>query len=145
MARPVALVRRPGPSLADGLVTHIDREPVDVSLAMEQWDGYVGAFAASGWDIVEVPAADDCPDAVFVEDTMVVYADLAVIARAGAEERRPERDDAEATIRRMGYGCRRIEPPGTLDGGDVLFVDSTVYVGRSGRTNAAGVRQLRDA
>jgi len=37
----------------------------------------------------------------------------------------------------------RIELPGTLDGGDVLKVDSIVYVGASARTNAEGIRQLR--
>jgi dimethylargininase len=37
----------------------------------------------------------------------------------------------------------RIEPPGTLDGGDVLCTGKTLFVGRSGRTNEEGVAQLR--
>ena len=77
-------MRPPGPRLADGLVTHIDRSPVDLDLARRQWEGYVGALDAEGWEVVPVPAADDCPDAVFVEDTVVVYGDLAVISRPGA-------------------------------------------------------------
>src|SRR4051812_11810611 len=75
-----ALVRRPGPQLADGLLTHVERTPVDGGLALRQWHGYVDALLAEGWTTVEVPPADDCPDAVFVEDTVVLYGDLAVIA-----------------------------------------------------------------
>ena len=44
MTRPTALVRRPGPRLADGLVTHLDRTPVDVDLARAQWEAYGAAL-----------------------------------------------------------------------------------------------------
>ena len=76
-----ALVRRPGPRLADGLLTHLERSPVDLDLAARQWQQYVEALRAEGWETIEVPPADDCPDAVFVEDTVVMYGDLAVISR----------------------------------------------------------------
>ena len=69
---PRALVRRPGPRLADGLVTHIERSPVDLDLARHQWERYVAALLSEGWEVVEVEPAEDCPDAVFVEDTVVV-------------------------------------------------------------------------
>jgi dimethylargininase len=138
-----ALVRRPGPRLADGLVTHIERQPVDVPLALRQWDAYVRALEDNGWSTVEVPPADDCPDAVFVEDTMVVYRNVAVIAHPGADQRKPETIEAEKTIEALGYSINRITPPGTLDGGDVLKVGDTVYVGRGGRTNSEGIAQLR--
>lgn len=139
-----ALVRRPSPQLSDGLVTHIERsEHVDADLALRQWEHYRQVFHDFGWVTYEVPALDECPDAVFVEDTMVVYGDLAVIARAGAPERRPEILAAEATVRDLGYRVARIQEPGTLDGGDVLKFDGTVWVGVGGRTNLAGVEQLR--
>ena len=137
-----ALVRRPSPRVADGIVTHIERQPVDPVLAKAQWRAYVGALETSGWQTIEVPAADDCPDGVFVEDTMVVYRDLAVIASPGAESRRDELPAAASTVGRLGYRLARIELPGTLDGGDVLKVGDTVYVGNSGRTNADGIAQL---
>jgi dimethylargininase len=143
MSGPRALVRRPGPQLADGLVTHIERQPVDLQLALQQWDAYVRALEDNGWTTLEVPPADDCPDAVFVEDTMVVYRDVAVIARSGADQRRPETIAAEKTIEALGYRIERITAPGTLDGGDVLKVGDTVYVGQGGRTNAEGVAQLQ--
>ncbi|MFD8073812.1 dimethylargininase [Streptomyces sp. NPDC059718] len=140
-----ALVRRPGPRLAEGLVTHVERSPVDAGLAARQWEGYVAALRAHGWETVEVPAADDCPDGVFVEDTMVVFRNVALLARSGAPSRRPETAGAEEAVTAMGLSVNRVRAPGTLDGGDVLKVGDTVYVGRGGRTNAEGVRQLRSA
>ena len=140
-----ALIRRPGPRLAEGLVTHIDRQPVDAALAMRQWETYVDALHAAGWTTIEVPPLDACPDSVFVEDTMVVYGDRAVIARAGAEQRRPEAAAAAQTVAAQGYTITRITAPGTLDGGDVLKIGSTIYVGEGGRTNAEGIPQLRAA
>src|SRR6476646_9740240 len=138
-----ALIRRPSPLLADGIVTHIERSAhVDVELAHRQWDAYVEALHDAGWTTHEVPAAPDCPDSGFVEDTMVVYGDLAVIGRLGAEERWPELMGAADTVCELGYRMAHIEAPGTLDGGDVLKHGGTVWVGRSGRTNQAGVDQL---
>src|SRR5437762_2638024 len=107
-----ALVRRPGPRLPEALVTHPIGTPVDMDLAGRQWRGYGDALRAEGWEIIEVPPADDCPDAVFVEDTVVIYSDLAIITRPGAEERRPEVAGTEATLAAMGYRIARIDPPG---------------------------------
>ena len=139
-----ALVRRPSTRLADGLITHIDRVPVDADLALRQWERYVAALEAEGWQTVEVPPADDCPDAAFVEDTVLVYGDLAVIARPGADERKPETAGTEQTLAGLGYRIERIEEPGTLDGGDVLKFGGTVWVGLGGRTNQAAVDQLTE-
>ncbi|MFI5695238.1 dimethylargininase [Kribbella sp. NPDC051586] len=142
---PTALIRRPSSRLAEGLVTHIERTPVEVELAFAQWQQYVDTLHGAGWTTVEVPPIEECPDSVFVEDTMVVYGGLAVIARAGANERRPEAAAAEETVAAQGYEVRHIADPGTLDGGDVLKIGSTIYVGQGGRTNAAGIEQLREA
>ncbi|TDP99192.1 MULTISPECIES: dimethylargininase [unclassified Leifsonia] len=141
--RKVALVRIPAGNLAEGLVTHIDREPVDAERADAQWDAYVAALSEAGWQTVEVTSADTLADSVFVEDTAVVFGDTAVITLPGAESRRAEVVGTEAALRAQGMHLERIEAPGTLDGGDVLKVGSTVYVGRGGRTNAEGIRQLR--
>lgn len=139
----IALVRPPGARLAEGLITHIERKPVDLALAMHQWRGYVTALEANGWQTVEVPGADDCPDAVFVEDTMVVFRNVAVISRPGADARKPEIVEAERVVTSLGLSINRIQAPGTLDGGDVLKVGDTIYVGHGGRTNGEGIRQLR--
>ena len=143
MASRIALVRRPSDRLAEGLVTHIPRRPVDLALARRQHDAYVRALAGSGWTVREVPPADDCPDSVFVEDTVMVCGPLAVLARPGAPQRRPEVAGTGRVVRELGLRVARIEAPGTLDGGDVLRVGDTVYVGRGARTNDDGVAQLR--
>jgi dimethylargininase len=137
-----ALVRRPSPRLAEGLVTHVARTPVDLVLAQEQWSSYRRALESCGWLTSEVESAPDCPDCVFVEDAVVMFGDLAVITRPGAPERRAETAGAEAAVRALGYPVLRITE-GTLDGGDVLKVGDHVYVGRGQRTNAAGVAELR--
>jgi dimethylargininase len=140
--RKLALVRRPGPRLADGLLTHLERVAVDEALATRQWEGYVAALRTEGWECVEVEPADDCPDAVFVEDTVVVYGDLAVVSRPGADERKPETAGTARALSGLGYRIAHITAPGTLDGGDVLKHSGTVWVGVGGRTNQEGVDQL---
>ncbi len=137
-----ALVRRPSPRLAEGLVTHIERVPVDAELAGHQWAGYVAALEASGWPTLEVEPAPDCADSVFVEDTVVMYGDTAVITNPGAPQRRPETVGTAQVLGELGY---RVVPmtEGRLDGGDFLRIGDRVYVGRGGRTDAAGVAELR--
>jgi dimethylargininase len=138
-----ALVRRPGPRLEEGLLTHLDRVPVDTEKARHQWLGYAAALQAEGWELYEVDPADDCPDAVFVEDTAVVYGELAMITRPGADQRKPETTGTEQALLGLDYQVVHIEQPGTLDGGDVLKHGGTVWVGLGGRTNQAGLNQLR--
>lgn len=142
MEKKKALIRMPSPRLDDGLVTHIEKSPVDVEAAETQWRAYVDALHAAGWETHEVDPADDCPDSVFVEDTLVLYEDLAVVTRPGADERKPEIIAAEEAARAAGYRIGRIEAPGTLDGGDVLKYGGKVWVGRGGRTNQEGIDQL---
>jgi dimethylargininase len=142
MASKKALVRPASPRLAEGIVTHIERQSIDYHLALKQWEGYVEAMEGSGWEIVEVPPVDGCPDGVFVEDTVVVFRNVAVLSRPGADSRRPEVPGVEQTVEELGCSINRIRTPGTLDGGDVLKIGDTIYVGSGGRTNADGLRQL---
>ncbi|MFR9758038.1 dimethylargininase [Streptomyces sp. TR06-5] len=140
-----ALVRRPGGRVAEGIVTHVERRPVDAARALSQWEGYVDALARHGWEPVEVPEEEGAPDSVFVEDAVVVHRGVALLARPGAAERRSEPAGVEPVVAGLGYEVRHVTAPGTLDGGDVLKVGDTVYVGSGGRTNEEGVRQLREA
>ena len=140
----VALVRRPSSRMADGIVTFGERQAVDAELAATQHEAYVDALRAAGWAIQEVARADDLPDSAFVEDTVVVCGDLAVLARPGAPERRAEVAGTEEAVRTLGLDVARIEEPGTLDGGDVLTVGRTLYAGRGGRTNEEGIRRLEE-
>lgn len=143
MERKLALIRRPSPRLAEGLITHIERTELDLDLARRQWEGYVQALHNAGWETIEVPEVPDCPDGVFVEDAVVVYGDLAVITNPGADERKPEVLAVAEVLSGLGYRTARISEPGTLDGGDVLKYGGKVWVGQGGRTNAEGINQLR--
>src|SRR3978361_920916 len=111
-----ALVRRPSSRLAEGLVTHIERQPVDVDLAMRQWETYVAALHDYGWGPVGVPPMEECPDGVFIEDDVVMYGDRAVVARPGADERKPETAAIADLLGVLGYDVVSIEAPGHPDG-----------------------------
>lgn len=137
-----ALIRQPSPRLAEGLLTHVERVPADFVLACAQWFDYVEALTAAGWRTIEVPAANDCPDGVFVEDTVVMVGSTAVITNPGAAQRRPEIDSTADAVAELGYRMERITA-GMLDGGDVLKVGTTIYVGRSLRTDAVGIASFR--
>jgi dimethylargininase len=137
------LVRPPSSALADGELTHLERVPVDADLAAQQWSRYVDVFRDLGWHVRELPAADSHPDGVFVEDTVVIFDDLAVLTRPGAVSRRGEVESMRPAAAATGREVVEITGPGTLEGGDILKVGRTVYVGRTARTNAEGAAQLR--
>lgn len=139
---PRLLVRRPSPRLADGELTHISRVAVDSGLALRQWESYVDVFRQRGWQVIPVDPADEHPDGVFLEDAVVMFGDLALLTRPGADSRRGEIDSARLTLERSGVPFQAIQTPGTLDGGDVLKIGRTVYVGQTLRTNRDGIAQL---
>ncbi|MEO8851661.1 MAG: N(G),N(G)-dimethylarginine dimethylaminohydrolase [Allobranchiibius sp.] len=141
---PIALVRRTSPALESGITSHIDRVAVDTDLAQRQHEAYCAALQDAGYDLHYVEDAPDLADAVYVEDTAVVVGNVAVLANPAAPERRGEVKGTEKVLRELGLQIQRISDPGTLDGGDILQVGSTIYVGRGGRTNGAGIAQLRE-
>jgi len=91
--------------------------------------------------VTVLPPLPGFPDAYFVEDAAVVTPAIAVITRPGAPSRRGEIESIEMVLAQL-LPVARIEPPGTLDGGDVLRVENRFYIGRSVRTNDSGARQL---
>jgi dimethylargininase len=136
-----AITREVSASLAQCQLTHLPRVPLDVHRARIQHAEYEGALRQLGVRIVRAPPVPNLPDAVFVEDIAVVVDEAAVITRPGAASRRPEIPgiaDALAPYRRLLY----INSPASLDGGDVLRIGNTFYVGLSQRTNPEGAAQL---
>ncbi|MGH9603881.1 MAG: dimethylarginine dimethylaminohydrolase family protein [Terriglobales bacterium] len=137
----IAIMRRVSPAMADCELTHLARSPIDVRRAAEQHERYEECLRSLGCDVQTLPAEPELPDSVFVEDVAVVLDDVAVITRPGAESRRAETDSivqALAPYRKL----LRIEDPGTLDGGDVLRLGRTLYVGNTSRSNGKGITQL---
>jgi dimethylargininase len=139
-----ALVRPVSESLSRCELTCIERSVIDLEVATGQHRDYCQILAENGLIVQTLPAAHDLPDAVFVEDTAVVLDELAVITRPGAESRRPE---VVAVIEALAPWRELVHltAPATLDGGDVLVVDRTVFVGASARSNEAGRQQLATA
>jgi dimethylargininase len=139
---PIALTRPVPRSLHDCELTHVERVVIDVERARQQHAEYEDALRENGCTVERIAATDDLPDSVFVEDAALIFPELAVITRPGAESRRPETASVEAAVRRHRATARLAEPA-TLDGGDVLTLGKRVFVGLSTRTNEEGVRQLR--
>jgi dimethylargininase len=116
---------------------------IDVVRAREQHAAYRAALVACGATLEVIPADEACPDCCFVEDTAVVVGTRALISRPGAPSRRAE---IPAIAEALRAHCELFEmtEPATLDGGDCMRVGETIYVGRSARTNAAGIERLAD-
>lgn len=138
-----ALVRPPGNSFRHALSSRQPPPAIDIELAQRQHAAYCTALRQAGLTLITLPPDEAHPDACFVQDTAVIYGQLAVLARLGAKSRRGE----QAAVRDALAGHRRlaeIRPPATLEGGDVLVIGSRVFVGLSARTDAGGFAQLRD-
>ncbi len=137
----LAITRGVSSKLAKCEVSFQERQPIDVALARAQHAAYEAALAELGWRVEALPALDEHPDCVFVEDPVVVLDEVAIVTRLGAESRRGE----EAGLAEAVAGYRellRIKAPGTLEGGDMMRIGKTLYVGLSQRTNIAGLQQL---
>ena len=128
--------------MADGIVTYGDASRSSRP-RREQHDAYVAALAGAGWEVREVPQADDLPDSAFVEEpwwcAAISRAPCAPVPLSGAPSWRGTDEAGSA-----GSDCElaRTRSPGTLDGGDVLRVGEDLYVGRGGRTYEEGIRRV---
>ena len=137
----IAITRAVSPNIGQCELTHLDRQPIDLALARAQHHQYETALAALGCKVIQLPAEPALPDSVFVEDAAVVLDEVAIITRPGADSRKPETvsiAQALAPYRTV----RTIEAPGTVDGGDVLRIGKTLYVGLSSRSNQAAIEQM---
>jgi dimethylargininase len=139
---PIAVTRDVSRSLADCELSYVGRTPIDVERAAAQHADYRRALASLGCEMIALAAEHELPDAVFVEDVAVVLDTIAVATRPGAASRRAEVASVGNELARFRT-MQRIEAPGTIDGGDVLTIDRTIYIGVSERTNAEGIAQLR--
>lgn len=117
----------------------------DARKAARQHKAFADLVAASGTEVEWLTDADDgLADSVFTHDPSLVTDQGAVILSMGKALRRPEPGLHEAAYARMGVPILgRIEAPGTVEGGDCVWVDvKTLAIGRGVRTNEAGIRQM---
>jgi dimethylargininase len=137
----IAVTRAVSPRLAECELTHLPRDPINVAKAIADHERYEAALRSLGATVVRAPDEPTLPDGVFVEDAALVLDEVAIITRPGAPSRRPE-IESMARVLSAYKSLQRIQPPGTLDGGDVLVVGRKIYVGLSSRTNHDGLAQL---
>lgn len=139
----IAITRAVSPALEHCELSFLARSPIDLALAGEQHRAYEQALVACGCKLRSLPAEAELPDSVFVEDPAIVLDEVAVIARPGAASRRAETSSITAVLREYRE-LVEIAEPATLDGGDVLRIGRTLYVGSTARSNAAGIGQLAE-
>ena len=140
----VALTRAVSPAIGRCELAHRPRTEISYGLACTQHAAYERTLSALGCELVSLPPEPDLPDSVFVEDTALVLEDVAVVLRPGAESRQPE-TPAVARALAPYRDLAVIGAPGSVDGGDVLRIGATLFVGCSRRSNEAGIRQLAAA
>jgi dimethylargininase len=138
-----AITREVSEGIVHCELTHLERTPIDVDVARQQHDRYEACLASLGCRVTRLTANPQMPDSVFIEDIAVVLDEVAVITLPGAPSRRSETPAVVAGLE-PHRPLLRITPPATLDGGDVLQVGKTLYVGLSTRSSPASLDQLRD-
>lgn len=137
-----AITRRPAASIIRGLRA-VDTGTPDLAVMQAHHADYVSALRATGAEVIELPALEDYPDSIFVEDTALCLPQGAVVMRPGAPSRLGEAAEMAPVLAGLYAQIRRIEGEGSfIEGGDILVSGSEILVGRSARTNAAGVAEL---
>jgi len=139
-----ALTRPTGPELAECELTYIERVPIDIEVAVRQHEVYLQILRGLRIEVMELPRLEDSPDAVFVEDTVLVLDEVAVLLRPGAVSRRAEVSTVADALRPFREFVE-IAPPATIDGGDLIVLDRTILVGATSRTDSRGVAALAAA
>jgi len=136
-----AIVRKPSDRYAEGITTSNSGTP-DLELALKQHERYVSTLEKCNVEVTVLEGDSRFPDSTFVEDQAVIVGNLAVVARPGNPDRMGETALIAPVLERFFERMEQINPPGTLDGGDIMEVGSTFFIGLSERTNAQGAEQL---
>jgi dimethylargininase len=139
----IAFVREVSPQLERCELSHVGRTAIDLKLARKQHAKFTTELKELGVQIEALAALPDAPDGVFVEDGAIILPEIAVLARPGVASRHPEIDSIAATVARHRR-VERIVAPASLDGGDVLRIGRTLFVGISKRTNHEGASALNE-
>lgn len=136
-----AIVRQPAPSAVKGLRAGSGPDPDFAALAAEH-AGYVAALEAAGLAVTVLEPLDAFPDALFVEDPALVFAEgLAVLLNPGAPSRAGEVETLAPALAQH-FGQIDTVAEGHADGGDVLVMPGRAFIGLSARTDRAGAENL---
>ncbi len=140
------IVKTPCKAVTEGITSAPELGKPDYEKALQQHRRYIEALKQCGVAVTVLPADETFPDSCFVEDTAVLTERCAVISNPGAPTRARETEAMIPVIKQF-YPEECIEfitAPGTMEGGDVMMVGDTFYIGRSARTNAEGIRQFSE-
>ena len=137
-----AVCRAPADTVTDGLRAQDIGTP-DLSLFRAHHRDYVAALRSTGAEVTVLPALADYPDSVFVEDAALCLAEGAIAMRPGAPSRLGEAAEMAPVLAGIYGSVRHIEGPGFIEGGDILVTEREILVGKSARTDAQGVAELR--
>jgi dimethylargininase len=137
----IAITRAVSPALGRCELSWLPRQEIDLDKAVAQHRAYEQCLRDLGAEVISLPPEPDLPDSMFVEDPAVVVPEVAIITRMGAESRRREAETLAPVLARY-RPLRYLREPATLEGGDVLRIGKTLFVGRSHRTNAEGIKQV---
>lgn len=135
-----AIIRHASHSVADGLRA-VDAGAPDFEGVQREQYAYARALEDAGVTLVELPALERYPDALFVEDTALAFNGSAILLKPGAATRRGEADEIAPTLAQNFKYVLKLEE-GTAEGGDVLFTPRGLFIGVSARTNPQGARAL---
>ena len=138
-----AITREVSSNINDCELSFHERLPIDVAKAIAEHEAYRNCLAELGARVISLPAEPGLPDAVFVEDPAIAVDEVAVIANMGALSRRPEARSLAKVLARY-RPLEFLAAPATFDGGDVLRIDRSLFVGLSRRTNRAGIERLSE-
>ena len=138
-----ALVREPSRSVVFGLRAQ-DRGAPTYDGVKAEHDAYVAALRTAGVKVTVLPALEDFPDSIFIEDPALVFTEGAIVLRPGAPTRVGEAAVIDPILRTRFETVLGLPIGGFADGGDVLVTPARVLIGRSARTDAAGAQALAD-
>src|SRR5687767_11580549 len=138
----IAITREVSSRFNECEITHIDRKAIDVNIARDQHREYTKVLSELGCEVIQLPQEPDLPDSVFVEDTAFILPEVAVITRPGADSRKPEIESVAKAL--LPYRkLVNVTEPSTVDGGDVLVVGKSIYIGLSTRSNQSAIEQIQ--
>ena len=140
------IVRRPCRAICEGITSAPELGKPIYEKALQQHDTYIAALKQCGVEVTVLEADERYPDSCFVEDPALITRKCAIITNPGAASRNGEKNEIIGAVKKFfpEDKIEYIKDPGTLEGGDLMMVGDTFYVGLSARTNAEGIRQLTE-
>ncbi|EBA04062.1 NG,NG-dimethylarginine dimethylaminohydrolase, putative [Rhodobacterales bacterium HTCC2150] len=138
-----AICRLPSESIVQGL-REIDTGAPQFDVFCKHHQDYIAALRSTGAEVTVLNALEEFPDSVFVEDAALCLQEGAVVMRPGAPTRLGEAAEMAPVLQTLYKDVQKISGSGFIEGGDILVTEKEILVGKSARTDAAGVAELRD-